>query len=129
MRKAEMRALTVKQPWAGAIFSRGKNIENRSWSTHYRGPLLIHAGARFDREAIEMIRPALGEEWGRGRIIGCVDLVDCVRGHRSKWADKGSWHWILKNARALKSPVIAKGKLGLWIPDDSILSIIRRQLR
>lgn len=42
---SDIRALTVKQPAAWAIFHRGKDVENRPWATKYRGPLLIHAGA------------------------------------------------------------------------------------
>ncbi len=39
------RALTLWQPWASLIAIGAKTIETRSWSTAYRGPLLIHAGA------------------------------------------------------------------------------------
>lgn len=38
-----MKALTVKQPWAGLIIAGGKDIENRTWRTSYRGRVLIHA--------------------------------------------------------------------------------------
>lgn len=40
-----MKALTVRQPWASLIAAGVKTIETRSWSTKYRGPLAIHAGA------------------------------------------------------------------------------------
>ncbi|MFB4265356.1 ASCH domain-containing protein [Nonomuraea sp. GTA35] len=43
-----MKTLSVRQPWAWAIAHGGKTIENRTWSTGYRGPLMIHAGARWD---------------------------------------------------------------------------------
>ena len=39
-----MKALTVLQPWAWALIHGPKRIENRSWATYYRGPLVIHAG-------------------------------------------------------------------------------------
>jgi hypothetical protein len=39
-----MRTLSIRQPWAGLIVAGIKDIENRSWSTSYRGPILIHAG-------------------------------------------------------------------------------------
>jgi hypothetical protein len=42
---AELRALTVKQPWAHMIAHCGKRVENRSWRMDYRGDLAIHAGA------------------------------------------------------------------------------------
>jgi hypothetical protein len=39
-----MNALSVCQPFASLIISGEKRVENRRWSTSYRGPLLIHAG-------------------------------------------------------------------------------------
>ena len=46
-----MKAITIKQPWAWAIIFAGRDIENRSWYTHHRGPLLIHAGAAYQADA------------------------------------------------------------------------------
>lgn len=40
-----MKALTLTQPWAAMVAIGAKRIETRSWSTKYRGPLLIHAAA------------------------------------------------------------------------------------
>lgn len=39
-----MKALTIRQPWASLIATGVKTIETRSWSTKYRGLLLVHAG-------------------------------------------------------------------------------------
>ena len=36
------------QPWAWAIAVAGKDVENRGWSTTYRGLLAIHAGKGQD---------------------------------------------------------------------------------
>jgi activating signal cointegrator 1 len=38
-----MKALSLWQPWATLIVLGEKRFETRSWSTSYRGPLLIHA--------------------------------------------------------------------------------------
>lgn len=38
-----MRALTLHQPYATAMALGLKRIETRSWSTAYRGPVVIHA--------------------------------------------------------------------------------------
>ena len=40
----QMKALTVLQPYAWAIVTGLKKIENRTWPTSHRGELLIHAG-------------------------------------------------------------------------------------
>ena len=96
-----MKALTIKQPWASLIVHGIKDIENRTWKTDYRGPLLIHASKTIyggnlkgflNKEQLD----AVGEEYDEvvreqlthvGAIIGRVDLVDCVVDHESVWAE------------------------------------------
>jgi hypothetical protein len=46
------RALSLWQPWASLVALGHKRIETRSWSTRYRGPLVIHASKRC--EAIDL---------------------------------------------------------------------------
>lgn len=93
-----MRALTVQQPWAWAIVHGGKDVENRTQAWSYRGPLAIHAGARWSKrgQESELIRSATASDirpgspferwhtpgdWGHmpsltfGAVIGVVDLV------------------------------------------------------
>jgi len=60
----ELRALTVKQPWAGCIAHLDKRTENRSWRLpdKYRGvQAAIHAGASVDRDNISA--PMGAEGW------------------------------------------------------------------
>lgn len=42
-----MKAISLWQPWATFIAIGEKWLETRSWSTSYRGPLLIHAAKRL----------------------------------------------------------------------------------
>lgn len=44
-----MKAITVRQPWAWAIATGAKTVENRTRGTRYRGPLAIHAGAGWSK--------------------------------------------------------------------------------
>ncbi|MEB3023025.1 MULTISPECIES: ASCH domain-containing protein [Mycolicibacter] len=91
-----MKALTVMQPWAWAIFN-GKNIENRTAHWNYRGPLAIHAGIRKsdrgmrDPRVLDAVAGSSIDSRDRwtslqsdlscalefGAIIGVVELVDC----------------------------------------------------
>ena len=109
--------LTVRPPWAQAIFILGKGVENRSWYTNHRGLLYIHAGVRTDPAGLLLVPadrltdPLLA---ARGVILGSVELVDCVRDARSRWAAKGAWHWVLENPRLLRHPIPAVGRLGFW---------------
>jgi hypothetical protein len=44
----EVKALTIRQPWAELILRGRKPFELRTWRTKYRGPLVIHAAAKVD---------------------------------------------------------------------------------
>jgi hypothetical protein len=129
--------LTIRQPWASAIFVAGKDVENRGWTTHYRGRLWIHAG-RFkkrdepDRWA-ERHRIWLPEEpLPRGVILGSVELVDIVTHADSPWALRGQNHWLLRRPRLLLRPVSWPGGLTLkWIrpPQGKMVSARRSRSR
>ncbi len=51
-----MKAISIHQPWADLIVFGHKDIENRSWTTRYRGRMLIHAGLTVDRDAVLDVR-------------------------------------------------------------------------
>jgi hypothetical protein len=80
-------ALIIRQPWAWAVVYAGKDVENRTWQTSYRGPLLIHAAKDDDPAGVAtllwtMADPgAFAQPWAvfeaRGAIIG----VAYPRGH------------------------------------------------
>lgn len=127
------KALTVKQPWAYAITQLGKDVENRSQRTRYRGPVLIHAGKSWAPEGAEAIFQKTGIHYsigsldaglviGQAHIVGCHHADWCwePEGHCSIWAMEGFWHWELSNQQYFEEPFPAKGKLGLWSigPDE-----------
>ena len=117
-----VRLLTVRQPWATWIVQGLKPTENRTWSTSYRGPLLIHAG--LSRAALLDLPDELREllpagELVYGAIIGSVELYDCVRLDQipmdrpmDRWAT-GPWCWLLRNPQPLARPIPWTGRLGL----------------
>jgi hypothetical protein len=77
-----MRVLSIRQPWAHLIVTGQKRIENRTWTTDYRGPLLIHAGRRWADEPVETIEKCFNvkipRDLSRGGIVGIGALVDVV---------------------------------------------------
>jgi hypothetical protein len=101
-----MKAISIHQPWAWLIVTGRKDIENRSWKTHYRGEILIHASLKFDSRPLSEIEDEYGvrlppiDEMRRGGIVGRCELVDCVTAHRSKWF-LGPYGFVLKNSRQL----------------------------
>jgi hypothetical protein len=58
-----MKALTLHQPWASLIAVGAKRIETRSWSTRYRGRILIHAGAKSPRRMATRPEGMMGDWW------------------------------------------------------------------
>jgi hypothetical protein len=119
-----MKALSIRQPWAWLIVNGHKDIENRQWLTHYRGPLLIHASKGMTRAEYDFasehalsatgITLPLFDELERGGIVGRVDLVDCVNQYPSPWFF-GEFGFVLKNAKPLPFHP-CKGALGFFVP-------------
>lgn len=123
-----MKVLTIKQPWATLIMQGDKKFEFRSWQTHYRGELLIHAGKGIDKEAIKRLKKYLPEELPFGKILGKVTLVDCVKmspefkemlikENKDIYTDssfKEKYGWKLENVEKFDEQIEAKGKLSLW---------------
>lgn len=118
-----MRALSVRQPWASLIASGRKTIELRSWSTNYRGPVLILAGSGTWRGTEHPIGP-------RGVSLCVVDLVD-VRTVTPMDAEAAcivppegfGFAWELRNPRPVEM-VSVKGKLGLYRLDSELEKLI-----
>jgi len=93
------KALSVRQPWAWAIVTGYKPIENRSWrrpnpALGFRGPVCIHAAGGMTRDEYDYaarFMAALGVTCpaphclARGGIIGTAIIDDVVRSHPSPW--------------------------------------------
>ncbi|GAB3161815.1 hypothetical protein GCM10027258_79530 [Amycolatopsis stemonae] len=114
---AEFRVLSVRRPWANLLF-RGKNIENRSWSTRWRGRVVLHAGQRWEPRGRE-VAAALGIEVARDEpegYLGVAELVDvhpdagCCR----PWGEPGAFHWQFAESLLFSAPIAGPGRLGLY---------------
>jgi hypothetical protein len=54
-----MKALTLTQPWATLVAIGMKQIETRSWTINYRGPLAIHAAKGFPKYARDICNSSI----------------------------------------------------------------------
>jgi len=109
-----MKALSIKQPWAYLIMEGIKDIENRTWPTKLRGRFLIHASLGYDKKAeagLEMEGHTIPLNLPSGCILGSVEIVDCVQHHPSKWKQKDTYGYVLKEPRKLHTPWPYKGQL------------------
>jgi len=134
-----MKALTICQPYAELIMRGEKRVENRTWPTAYRGPVLIHAGK--SREWLLLVDAGLMDEAHEiplsamdfGAVVGLAQLEGCVpvapRRDERKWDPltlevwpwlathqhvEGPWCWILKDVFRFPKPVPWKGQQGLF---------------
>ena len=116
-----MQALSIRQPWAWLIAHGHKHIENRSWSTSYRGPVLIHTGKRLDQDAdfardlAAKLGVTIPDELPLGGIVGIARITDCVTDSDSHWF-YGPYGFVLADARPLPF-VPCRGSLGFFHPD------------
>jgi hypothetical protein len=137
-----MKALSLWQPHASLMAENLKKIETRSWSTDYRGKLLICSTANTPRWAYEdatdnpilyraMKQHALLPEnrLPAGKILAVCDLVDCIK-ITEEFAGKLSalefaagyyaprrFAWVTENIRKLKEPIPVKGRQQLFFVD------------
>lgn len=138
-------ALSIRQPWAWLIVRPDivdaderrraaeagilKLVENRDWTTPYRGRLWIHAGktctARDYAAAVEFVCGLdLGitvppiDQLPRGGIVGAATLTDCVVDIDSPWFI-GEIGYLLSDPWPCDfSP--CKGQLGFFIPKFTV---------
>lgn len=134
--KTTYSCISVKQPWA-TLLCTIKNVENRTWDTKKRGRILIHASAKpepgdpwdyFTDEEAASVRVAMNKgiipdpkNFPTGCIVGYGDLIDCVEGSDSIWANPDCINWIFENRYLFKNPIPnIKGKLGFFNYDGEL---------
>jgi hypothetical protein len=101
-----MRILSVWGPWAQLLVLGIKDVENRGWTTAWRGPLAIHAskGGHTRGEVSILLANLLDDglitqaqsslvaarvESDRGKVIGVVRVVGAEHWSSSPWWVKG----------------------------------------
>lgn len=147
-----MKALSLTRPWTTLIMRGHKNVENRTWTTPYRGPLVIHAAKSWDgRQAAALARLILdGSAVAFAELehlktlhpvgyLGVVDLTDVCDGTHcwvgandrarmlstcGPWAMPGQRHWRVSNVRPFAEPIPGSGRLGLWTPPPDVLAAV-----
>jgi hypothetical protein len=139
-----MKTITICNPYPSLIFlpatdPRWKGVENRTWETLYRGPLLIHAGK--SRQWLE------GDNYGIpltkmvfGAIVGIVEVVDCFHAMLSRAASEKRHPWlaghqhvegpfchVYGSARKFAEPIPYRGAQGMFnVPDELVREAIEK---
>jgi hypothetical protein len=113
-----MKALTLKEPWAGFVYSGKKTIETRTWATAYRGDLLICAAAK-PRTSLS------GKALCIARVVDCRPMTKADESLACCAIYPGAWAWILEDIRPIR-PFPVRGQLGLFdvsLPQESLLPV------
>lgn len=116
-----MKAISIKDPWATLIARGIKTVELRSWTTWYRGPLLICASARPDRSAVKRCDLERDDLIAPGHAIAVVTLQDiraagpddARRACVPRGVQEGLYAWDLSRPRLIE-PTPVRGQLGLY---------------
>lgn len=158
-----MKAVSLWQPWASLLVHGIKRVETRGRrpiSPGFRGKLLVHS-AKVWTKAIEEIatqppflalaREKLGVNWPiqlpRGRLLGWVEVTNCLKTEEFRFADSGDYTYVgmgggfqapkleselgdfsegrygflIGTCFAFPEPIACQGRQGVWaVPDDVI---------
>ena len=116
-----MKAISVRQPWSWLICHGFKDIENRTWRTEYRGPVLIRASKTYDdsiqgeHECLNGIDVPESQSFDFGGIVGVAEITDCISASSSPWFS-GPFGFVIRNARPLPFMPV-RGQLGFFEVD------------
>jgi hypothetical protein len=128
-----VKAISLYQPHATLVALGEKRFETRSWGTHHRGLLLIHAAHKRPPEYLKLaqtepFRRALAKDplWmvRRMQVIAAVNMANCIRifsapprevlqfgNYELAYGDfsPGRWSWHFPDAVRFPEPFYARG--------------------
>lgn len=132
-----MKVISLLQPWATLLVRGQKLVETRSFRTHYRGPIFIHASGALNKRYkesqmtptlqcfepffVDLVKP---DALPFGKIIGMVNIATCVPTEVLKkhlpdqelafgdYSD-GRWAWQCYDAVEFTVHTELKGQLGI----------------
>jgi hypothetical protein len=123
-----MKAISIQQPWAWAILHAGKDVENRTWTTRYRGEIAVHAtrlqtGWKLPKGVTPPAPGALVQK----AVLGVVEIVEVVSRSSSPWFT-GPHGFVLRNPRPLQRPVACPGNQNIWELPPAVARQVRAGL-
>jgi hypothetical protein len=120
---ALIKCMSIWVPWAQLIMDGKKTTETRSWRTHCRGTIAIHAAMTVNATVREnCVKFGYNvKAIPKGAVLGTANLYDCVqfpdpRAPPDAYGDftPGRWGWLLKDVVKFDPPIPIKGHQGLW---------------
>lgn len=133
-----MKALTISQHPAHLVVTGRKRLENRPWTTQYRGPIAILAGTDLAQDPRDAgSQPGQDDHRIFGAIVGVAELVDVLPIERVRAGHfehlhpglathplvTGPWCWVLDKVQRIV-PVACSGQPGLWTLGQSLQEVV-----
>lgn len=139
---ADLRAISIRRPWANLIIAGAKDIENRGWRTNYRGPLVIAAGTIFETPGAVAARAVGLDNYSSkdGCPQGYLGVVDLCEVHpatgrccNSIWAQppmagQKVYHWTVSHPRRFREIITGPGQLSLYTPPPAVFAELERSM-
>lgn len=125
----KVKAISIRQPWAGLTVNGWKRIETRNWQTKHRGQIAIHVSKTDDVEGANELYKHKGIITGyqlRGAIIAITELINIKRYtsqkhfldddnlHMCGFLDATKFGWIWGKITPLDDPIPWRGRPGLF---------------
>ena len=126
----DVRLLKVKQPWAEALVTGKKNVENREWalkpSTGFPAWVLVVSSKKaptreYMKDYLERLTlqggplavgtgpPIYTEDFGLGKIVGMIRVVGCYQQQQmpiqSVWYNPPDIGWVVDEAWPFQDPI------------------------
>jgi hypothetical protein len=120
-----MKALSFRQPWAELILQGRKTMDLRTYNSHYRGRIAIHAPQTVEADKCweNDLKPG---DLDTGGIVGTAELVDVIpldeesynaqkEAHLAgrRWRE-GLFGWVLAYPERLPEFIPARGRTNLF---------------
>ena len=132
--EAQMRAVTLQQPWASLVAGGYKKIETRTWKppTELVGRrIAVHAGKRLPGRLPQRLEKAaagrLGKDWRLslplGAVVATAELTKVEPASKPGLSKEellfgdysaGRWMWRLGDVKVVEPPLPARGYQGFW---------------
>jgi hypothetical protein len=148
----ELRALSVKQPWAGLLMAGVKRFECRTWQPKQPGPFLLHvssgkAAGMPELRAEPLFQRALRKAgmadegaWPQSSFLGLVEIAGIIAPDDDlpkkmteldeflSGGGDGAFLWQIGRRWVFPRPIPCHGKLGLWRPPEALRKALDEQL-
>lgn len=137
---SNLKALSIRQPWADLIVRGLKTIEVREWAVAHRGPFLIHVSNTVDWKTVEALGYENVESLPRRCLVGYAEISEVFQFDRERWLATLKQHWVvhplaqpsfgavLMNVRKFEEPVRCRGALRFFAPPANTHAAVAKEL-